>query len=138
MTRRISLRSLAGLLGLGAVAKGQNARPGFYIPPPADQPVGALPISVCFTSDDLTPEQAKKACAYHKAGNPIGWQTGKPLNNQCPVCGTRAARYKPDTRFCGGIAGGQPRSAMGLTGCEPTMTIIRCAFCNCAFWVDAE
>jgi hypothetical protein len=62
----------------------------------------------------------------------------KPLNNQCPICGEMAEPYKPDTRFCGDYSSGQPRSAMGLSGCEPTMTITRCKRCNAAFWQDAE
>ena len=48
----------------------------------------------------------------------------KPLNNQCPVCGTMADAYHSE---------GSPVALRY----EAHQNLIRCARCNAAFWQDA-
>lgn len=67
-----------------------------------------------------------------------GYTVCKPPNGECPNCRTQAPPYKPDISHCGDYSSGQPEAAIGLHGCEPRMTIVRCAQCNIAFWQDAE
>jgi hypothetical protein len=74
-------------------------------------------------------------------GRELRWfSDGKPLNGQCPVCGTMADPAK--------LAPGEMRwTCEGQTGkssiCSPYLTmpvqnLTRCKRCNCAFWQDAE
>ena len=114
MTRTRFFQILAGFVGLGAAAKGQDSI----------LKTGGIPPMFC---------EPSSRC--------LGWRDAvdrKGVNNQCPVCGTMAEPYKPDTRFCGDYFSGQPQATLGLPGCEPKMSITRCKRCNCAFWQDAE
>jgi hypothetical protein len=59
----------------------------------------------------------------------------KPLNNQCPVCGTMApARIDQKVRD----ASGMPLTIRIPGGGEVQRWVARCAHCNAAFWQDAE
>jgi len=62
----------------------------------------------------------------------LDWPDGKPLNNQCPVCGTMAASHKRGEIPTVEIA--------GVLYVEDAMLprVARCLRCNCAFWQDAE
>lgn len=58
----------------------------------------------------------------------IHWfHDGKPLNNQCPVCGTMAEPYRP-----------AKLNADGTSALFLLERIARCKLCNSAFWQDAE
>ena len=67
-------------------------------------------------------------------GRELKWyHDGKPLNNQCPTCGTMAKPYVRDTRFCGDYSDGGP----GL-GCDPMWRVTTCDRCYAAFRQDAS
>ena len=70
------------------------------------------------------------------------WPERKPVNNQCPVCGTMAEAYKrrrgtlmvpcdppaPEGSFIACAAPGEPYGAK--------VNLVRCNRCNAAFWQD--
>ena len=66
----------------------------------------------------------------------------KPLNNQCPVCGTMARPYTGKRAYsepwCEGAQPFPPTKEM-LAECQdpPRQRIVRCHRCNAAFWQDA-
>lgn len=73
----------------------------------------------------------------------------KPLNNQCPVCGTMAAPFHRDLVVNGlkfreweqRNAGGDFQKWAKENGGIPTgpvENLTRCARCNAAFWQDAQ
>ncbi len=67
------------------------------------------------------------------------WSQIKPVNGQCPVCGTQAQEYKKNGVDCDGltaVSGLSMRFAIMGTGCEESR-IIRCDNCSAAFWQDA-
>lgn len=53
----------------------------------------------------------------------------KPRPNECPVCGTFAKQWHKVGIDCFGYPGG--------SGCQD-MNLVRCKFCNAAFWQDAQ
>ena len=63
-------------------------------------------------------------------GRLLRWLSdGKPLNGQCPTCGTMAPAYRPDKRFCA--------DTMPST-CGPEQHLAHCVRCNAAFFQDEE
>src|SRR5437762_1726282 len=54
--------------------------------------------------------------------DPMQWHWGKPLNNQCPVCGEIVSKDEP------GVAVRESRGERSL--------LVRCHRCNAAFWKD--
>lgn len=116
MTRKSFFAAIAGFLG---VAEAQQH--------PLTDSTGSNQSQQIFDTAVYSPPQWKFPLER--------W--ANPKNNQCPVCGTMADAYKPDTRFCGDYLGGQPATGMGLMGCEPMASITRCKRCNAAFWQDA-
>ena len=67
------------------------------------------------------------------SGMGTAWDTRKPKNNQCPVCGTMAKAYHKSAagRCCGNTTICFPED-------PPCTDIVRCARCNCIFGRDAE
>ena len=61
-----------------------------------------------------------------------GITTDKPVNGECPVCGTMAPAYFPQT---GRVLTVIPPINVPA---EPDSRIVRCSHCNDAFWQDAE
>jgi DNA-directed RNA polymerase subunit RPC12/RpoP len=64
-----------------------------------------------------------------------------PLNNQCPVCGEMAPKRNPEYGIGTSATGNFPREAAtaGNVSIEINHSIvIRCKYCNSAFWQDAE
>lgn len=73
----------------------------------------------------------------HVIYSPPQWRLeveGKPENGQCPVCGLIADSYRPNTQFCGDYNIGQQETSLGMHGCDPKVTIVRCKRCSAAFW----
>lgn len=71
------------------------------------------------------------------------WKNGKPLNNQCPVCGTMAEAFHAEND-CLEYAGPpvQTGDVLSLTcskrSTHPANRMLRCSRCNNCFWQDAE
>lgn len=114
MTR---LRFLLGLVGMGAA--GQAVRYLHEV-----EPHSGLGWSV---SNDLSEIRVR------------------PTRGQCPVCGTVAKPYlKSDwastlnTFPCAGSGGGDSVCRPATPSMAPSSRLIRCEFCSCAFWQDAE
>jgi hypothetical protein len=72
---------------------------------------------------------------------------GKPLNNECPVCGTMAKPYERKMIQHGSGINCRPSYPYSiLEVCDrdeefeslPIQDCIRCVHCNAAFWRDAE
>lgn len=118
-----------------------------------------------YCTKDQIVDAARKG--VHLAGCPapqIEWKRGKPLNNQCPVCGTMAKPYLRKTYFeeYGHLIGTLPPIKSGRWGalCDhanlwkrmeeddaikrpnemigPDHMDVRCVRCNCKFVQDAN
>lgn len=73
---------------------------------------------------------------------PIGWKEGKALNNQCPVCGTMVAAWRPKAD-AGVVCQWEVNDAGGtsyeMKPCSPpTERRIDCERCNATFRQFAE
>lgn len=69
----------------------------------------------------------------------------KPKNGECPVCGTVADKYpaRQELKNCHGPSDILPTSGdSNVLVCDPVYIsgerVVRCAFCNCAFFQDGE
>jgi rubredoxin len=63
------------------------------------------------------------------------WDTRKPKNRECPVCGTMAKPYKTIHDCFGPV--NMKDGSMKFVDCEP-QRLIRCERCSNAFFQDAE
>lgn len=76
----------------------------------------------------------------------IGWLVGKAVNNQCPLCGTMAAKYERELdyfnapRFCEPVSGSEHLIVCNkpTKRTRPMKQITCCARCSNAFWQTAE
>lgn len=103
-------RFLAALFGFGAAAKAQS-KPYFVLDP-------------------------SSVSGIQMPGGALQWFTGKPLNNQCPVCGTTAPVFRPINAnlpiYIGGFGMVFPR------GTAVAKNLTQCVRCNNAFWQLAQ
>lgn len=87
--------------------------------------------------------------AWHPCGGNskiIGWLVGKAVNNQCPLCGTMAAKYEREPDYYSAPKNCKPVSDNKyLVVCDPITAlagpmkrITCCAKCSNAFWQTAE
>lgn len=127
MTRRSGIFGF--LLGLAAPLLGQKADESHGGP----QGLGHAQWKQCIVKPGGIGEEFSQPW-----GCTDGLGMKKPLNNQCPVCGTMAQPYHPDIRYCGDYNIGQQPTALGMAGCEPKSIMCRCLRCNASFWQDEE
>lgn len=61
----------------------------------------------------------------------------KPANGECPVCGTmRTEKIAPSNSPCNGSTGSNT-DCLTITNMKVS-AMVRCSFCNAAFWQDSE
>lgn len=70
----------------------------------------------------------------------------KPQNNECPVCGTMATPFTREKwaedankRWpCAGTPAGSSMCSQATPEQAPKSGVIRCEYCNAAFWQDTQ